>query len=462
MTHDENFYKTDRVLTIQDERERIVVLKDFNLELPTVGIFDEPTRCYTINKEWAKIVTGAVDILLEIAVWKNAQDEGYAGIRAILEFLKGGDCVDCDFIENCLATSPTILAILQDIQDNASNIQTNATNIQSNTNSIDALNVTVVNLSNQIASNDTDIANLDTRLDDVELSILGINAINIQQDNRLTALESKISSSGSTNFKASSKIAFNSADYTNTGTFYATAIETTIPHEFTYDNALIFAEFKGRTNGTGNTSFWRLAVAGQPDSVNVAILKESVPVSAQVSEIYSGLKGQTLHISLEFARGTGNPTILANQNVSYTIIEWEGIPNNIVTFDDGGLPYTLVSPNTGVVSSGGNPGMCLFDQAVGFGDALGIEVDFGSSKQVNSVTLDVFSSDFPNTYITIYVGGVQAQQATLVGAPNAWRTYQFNAGSFPLSGQTVRVYASAETGVTIAQLRYDNIQINYE
>jgi len=313
-----------------------------------------------------------------------------------------------------------------------------------------------------ITNNANNISNMQDDIGDIQLSILGINAINIQQDNRLTALESKVSSSGSANFKADVKLAYNTVDYTNATAIYATAIESVISHEFTYDNALIIVEFKARSVGTNGTSYFRLAVAGQADSVNEEIVKTNVAVSTQCSEVYSGLKGQTLNVFLEFKAGTNTATLIGEQNIQYTILEWEGVPNNIVTFDNGGLPYTLVSPNTGVVSSGGNPGNCLLDQSVGFGDALGIEVDLGSSKQVNSVTLNVFSSDFPNTYITIYVGGVLAQQGTLVGLPNAWRTYQFNAGSFPLTGQTVRVFASPETGVTIADLRYDNIQINYE
>jgi len=93
MSDKTNPYFRDRVRTIQDERERIIALSDFNLDLPNVGIFDEPTRCYKVNKEWAKIVTGAVSILLEIGVWKNADHEDYEGIRQISDFLNGEDCV---------------------------------------------------------------------------------------------------------------------------------------------------------------------------------------------------------------------------------------------------------------------------------------------------------------------------------------------------------------------------------
>jgi hypothetical protein len=124
-----NFYASDRVLVIDDERQRTVDLSDFKLELPVVGIFDEPRRCYPINKEWAKIVTGAVSLLLEIAVWPDAEHEGYQGINQILEFLKGEDCMNCDDIEDCLETSTTITNINNTINNNNVSIDVNSTTI---------------------------------------------------------------------------------------------------------------------------------------------------------------------------------------------------------------------------------------------------------------------------------------------------------------------------------------------
>lgn len=117
MTHPRNLDFSDRIQTIQDERERIIVLSNFNLELPSVDIFDEPTRCYKVNEEWAKIITGAIDLLCEVAVWKDAQHEGYIGIRKILEFLKGSACMDCDGVENCLTTSEIISFIDSSLLD---------------------------------------------------------------------------------------------------------------------------------------------------------------------------------------------------------------------------------------------------------------------------------------------------------------------------------------------------------
>lgn len=122
---DKNPYGSDRILTIHDERQRIVELSDFNLSLPSVDIFDEPTRCYIVNKEWAKIITGAISLLLEIAVWKDADDESYIGILKIQEYLIGDNCdmpLDCEDIDDCLETSEIIEAMDDNTAQNSSDL----------------------------------------------------------------------------------------------------------------------------------------------------------------------------------------------------------------------------------------------------------------------------------------------------------------------------------------------------
>jgi len=88
------------VRVIDDEKKRVIDLYDLNLVPPDVGIFDAPTRCYSVNKEWSKIIMGAVSAQLTgIAAWRDAQDEGYSGIQAVMEFLRGDNCSDCDITE---------------------------------------------------------------------------------------------------------------------------------------------------------------------------------------------------------------------------------------------------------------------------------------------------------------------------------------------------------------------------
>lgn len=103
----------DRITTHDDEKKRILDLYGMQLVPPDgVDIFDEPTRCYRINKQWAKIAMGMVMQLLEVAPWRDAQHEGYAGIEQIARFLVGEDCMSFE-----LRQKPTDTCILQQSLD---------------------------------------------------------------------------------------------------------------------------------------------------------------------------------------------------------------------------------------------------------------------------------------------------------------------------------------------------------
>lgn len=96
----------DRVTVMDDEKKRALDLYDLRLVPPEgVGIFDAPTRCYTINLQWAKIVMGMVSWLAEVAPWRDAQHEGYPAILEIQKFLAGDNCADCTIQE--LLDDPT-------------------------------------------------------------------------------------------------------------------------------------------------------------------------------------------------------------------------------------------------------------------------------------------------------------------------------------------------------------------
>src|SRR5687768_6575864 len=74
----------DRIAAMDDEKKRALDLYDMRLVPPEdVLIFDEPTRCYRINKQWAAYVMGMVSWLAEIAPWKDADDESYFAIEEI-------------------------------------------------------------------------------------------------------------------------------------------------------------------------------------------------------------------------------------------------------------------------------------------------------------------------------------------------------------------------------------------
>ena len=106
----------DRVVTIDDEKKRALDLWDVRLMPPDVGIFDEPTRCYRINKHWAAIVMGMVSWLAELPVWVEAEHEGYSAIEEIQRFLVGNDCMS----QFQLRQKPGDFCILQQSLDGGS------------------------------------------------------------------------------------------------------------------------------------------------------------------------------------------------------------------------------------------------------------------------------------------------------------------------------------------------------
>lgn len=84
----------DRVQVLDDEKKRALDLYSMRLVPPDgVLIFDEPTRCYRINKQWAAYVMGMVSWLAETAPWRDAQDESYFAIEEIQKFLAGVECM---------------------------------------------------------------------------------------------------------------------------------------------------------------------------------------------------------------------------------------------------------------------------------------------------------------------------------------------------------------------------------
>jgi len=90
--------KKQTSLVIAEPRDRIdknliIDFSDFNKPIPDVGIFDEPTRCHRINREWSKLVFGFLDILTDVKAWNEAVDERYIAVQAIQNFMVGEDCV---------------------------------------------------------------------------------------------------------------------------------------------------------------------------------------------------------------------------------------------------------------------------------------------------------------------------------------------------------------------------------
>lgn len=102
----------NRVTIDYDEKRQHPDFDDIARMPPGVGIFDEPTRCYPINQEWAKIVMGWVGWLATTSAWPDAQDELYTGITEILRFTIGEDCVTFQLRQN-----PTNSCVLEQSLD---------------------------------------------------------------------------------------------------------------------------------------------------------------------------------------------------------------------------------------------------------------------------------------------------------------------------------------------------------
>lgn len=79
---------------------------------PTVGIFDNPTRCFVVNVEWWSHIAGMVHLLADVVSWKDADDESYFAITEILKFMQGVECMDF-----ALRQSPTDSCIMQQTLD---------------------------------------------------------------------------------------------------------------------------------------------------------------------------------------------------------------------------------------------------------------------------------------------------------------------------------------------------------
>ena len=109
------FYKAenaDRHETLHDDKMRQLDLVAAKFIPPEIGIQDGPTRCYKINKQWAKFLTGMVSWLADMPVWANAEDEGYSAIDEFEQFLTGDDCMLYR-----LRQKPTDACILQESID---------------------------------------------------------------------------------------------------------------------------------------------------------------------------------------------------------------------------------------------------------------------------------------------------------------------------------------------------------
>jgi len=160
MTKIDNDKYEDRISVIDDEKKRVIDLYSLNLVPPFgVGIFDEPTRCYRINLEWAKLIMGAVSAqLVTVASWRDADEDDYQAIQEVLKFLVGGNCMTFSLRQspdnNCIMQQTLDGVVWTDIFDfslcETIQDQSNSVNIQ---NAVTYVQPTVQNIYNEFVAN---------------------------------------------------------------------------------------------------------------------------------------------------------------------------------------------------------------------------------------------------------------------------------------------------------------------
>jgi len=131
---------SERRITNGDFKRIYLPIGDWEIEPPDTGIYDEPVFYYKANYKWASMIEGFVSWLTEITAWKNAEDENYSGIQAIMTFLERIVIeIDCAQVEDCLETSTIINNMITNITNNTTNITTNTTNITNVTNQVEIM-----------------------------------------------------------------------------------------------------------------------------------------------------------------------------------------------------------------------------------------------------------------------------------------------------------------------------------
>ncbi len=83
---------TDRRIVPSDEKDFLNIVRDAPRPPPSVGIFDSPVRCYTVNEEWAKHIMGAVSALTLWKAWTGPEDDRNDAVQEVFDFMVGEVC----------------------------------------------------------------------------------------------------------------------------------------------------------------------------------------------------------------------------------------------------------------------------------------------------------------------------------------------------------------------------------
>jgi len=382
--------------------------------------------------------------------------------------------IDCDELEICLQTSPTIITI-------NNNIATNTTNINNNTTDINLIDNRVTILEGKVTQNETNIANNTTNINqntvDINLHSVLIqdNYTEIQNNNnelanheaRITALEASQDAQGvlSTTYPQIPLITWQS----QSSAFIDSGILQS--HTFTYPNATIFCYIRAYNQEQGASSYVRLKangnVSGEQRSVTSRInSQQMMPISWTVNSMPTGVPTD---IIVQFKIDFGVvpiPTVVipSNQTIFFTIIEYP-IPtpienSRLITFDFGGDAYSLTALNIGVVQAGGNPldGLAYYG-SLGINNHLEVEIDFGKIVTVKTWACDFYCDDISNTVPSVYMDGLFEQNLGSVSSPDS--SWVNRSGVVSWVGQVLKFRYSVQVG-TVNDIRFDNLAFTFE
>lgn len=468
-------YRPLNIRSIQDERILQYNISPDEITLPSVGIFDEPTRCYKINHQWAKIVTGAISLLIEIAAWDEAENEGYNAILEIQKFLIGEDCMDCNDVEDCLTTSPIIIAI----QDAIDALEANDAMQDADIDALeanDAIQDAAISdhegrLSQaelSIQQHNLDISDLQSRVNSAEISIQQHDLTLTDHETRITDLESAGGGNGGGGGMTVIPWGYHNELSANvTANVSEGWVEvTSFPHNFTYTHVMMILEMKvfafggtGRirlrvTDGTTNLAF----------STNEAWAYEQNHMSIQLVDVIDLPQTGNLIVHVDITNTTG-ANMLAKKGQQIPLAIWEYSSQqpiiNTVTFDSDSAPYTLMQNQVGSVQNAGNPENGLVG-GCNAGEFIGISYDNGGDT-IQDINLDMYLNDKNVFRLQIHADGtlIYDQPMDFSGQSNIWfnhRVSDFSGSLFPVAANEIEVSIINPSG-NITTARMDNIEI---
>ncbi len=433
------------------------------------------------------------------SVWRDTID------LARQNFGVCGMSLDCNDVENCLTTSPIILALQAQMDSNDSDIvdlQAADTSLQ---NQITSNNNAIIANANNITTN---VNNIAQNTGDIAFNLAEINTHTgdiADHEARITALEnaggSGVSKTIRTTELIDTLVGGNDFDFT----------EFIIPDGFDeliidifgistvnagsgflamwFNDDLAAANYRSQTI---NGSEYNYPYIGQiPNQVDAFDEPAYANTRVRITNVFGyGRRMSWSETQYQFGdNGAINAGIYHHyweNNVAITKVRIDtstgafksgsfirvygvretdvlvsGGTSNLVTFDGGGYPYSLHLSNDGSIQASGNPDDCLRATNLPANDTIGIVIDLNSDKNIVGLTMDVYTSDIQDkVFIWIedenYVP-IAFFNKVIGGVASSWQSVDF-ASDMPVTGANIYILVTAEV-LDTADLRLDNVNV---